>query len=103
MMNRLWQNLRYGLRLLAKSPGFTLVTVLTLAMGIGANTAIFSVVYSALLRPLPYYQPDRPITMGEGRLQSKDNEAQSQNSSNPDFLDWQKTAKSFQSLTAYSF
>jgi putative ABC transport system permease protein len=102
-MNTLWQNLRYGSRLLAKSPGFTLVTVLTLALGIGANTAIFSVVYSALLRPLPYYQPERLITMGEGRLQSKDNEAQSQNSSNPDFLDWQKTAKSFQSLTAYSF
>jgi putative ABC transport system permease protein len=101
-MNALWQNLRYGLRLLAKSPGFTAVTVLTLALGIGANTAIFSVVYSALLRPLPYYQPDRLITLGEGRLQSKDNEAESQNSSNPDFLDWQKTAKSFQSLTAYS-
>lgn len=102
-MNTLWQNLRYGLRLLAKSPGFTLVTVLTLALGIGANTAIFSVVYSALLRPLPYYQPDRLVTMGEGRLQSKDNDAGSQNSSNPDFLDWQKMAKCFQSLTAYSF
>lgn len=102
-MNTLWQNLRFGLRLLAKSPGFTLVTVLTLALGIGANTAIFSVVYSALLRPLPYYQPERLITMGEGRLQSKDNDAGSQNSSNPDFLDWQKMAKSFQSLTAYSF
>lgn len=102
-MSTLWQNLRYGLRLLAKSPGFTAVTVLTLALGIGANTAIFSVVYSALLRPLPYYQPDRLITMGEGRLQSKDNDAGSQNTSNPDFIDWQKTAKSFQSLTAYSF
>ena len=102
-MNTLWQNLRFGLRLLAKSPGFTLVTVLTLALGIGANTAIFSVVYSALLRPLSYYQPERLITMGEGRLQSKDNDAGSQNSSNPDFLDWQKMAKSFQSLTAYSF
>jgi predicted permease len=102
-MSTLWQNLRFGLRLLAKSPGFTLVTVLTLALGIGANTAIFSVVYSALLRPLPYYQPERLITMGEGRLQSKDNDAGSQNTSNPDFLDWQRTAKSFQSLTAYSF
>jgi len=102
-MNTLWQNLRYGLRLLAKSPGFTAVTVLTLALGIGANTAIFSVVYSALLRPLPYYQPDRLITMGEGRLQSKDSDAGSQNTSNPDFIDWKKAAKSFQSLTAYSF
>jgi putative ABC transport system permease protein len=102
-MNTLWQNLRFGLRLLAKNPGFTLITVLTLALGIGANTAIFSVVYSALLRPLPYYQPDRLITLGEGRVQSKDNDADNQNSSNPDFLDWQKMAKSFQSLTAYSF
>ncbi len=102
-MSTLGQNLRYGLRLLAKSPGFTVVTVLTLALGIGANTAIFSVVYSALLRPLPYYQPDRLITMGEGRLQTKENDAGSQNTSNPDFLDWKKMAKSFQSLTAYDF
>jgi predicted permease len=102
-MGRLWQNLRYGLRMLAKSPGFTAITVLTLALGIGANTAIFSVVYSALLRPLPYYKPDRLITLGEGRLQMKDNDAANSNSSNPDFLDWQKMAKSFQSLTAYSF
>jgi len=102
-MNRLWQNLQYGLRLLAKSPGFTLVTVLTLALGIGANTAIFSVVYSVLLRPLPYYQPDRLVVMGEGRLEKRDGFAQDSNSSNPDFLDWQKRAKSFQSLTAYSF
>ena len=102
-MGRLWQNLRYGLRMLTKSPGFTAVTVLTLALGIGANTAIFSVVYSALLRPLPYHEPDRLVTIGEGRQQAKDNEALSSNSSNPDFVDWQKTAKSFQSLTAYSF
>src|ERR1700730_10353932 len=103
MMNRLWQNLHYGLRLLAKRPDFTLVTVLTLALGIGANTAIFSVVYSALLRPLPYYQPERLIVMGEGRLEKRDGFAQDSNSSNPDFLDWQKRAKSFQSLTAYAF
>jgi predicted permease len=100
-MTRLLQNLQYAVRLLIKSPGFTAVTVLTLALGIGANTAIFSVVYAALLRPLPYYQPDRLISIGEGRLEQRN--GFDQNSSNPDFLDWQKRAKSFQSLTAYSF
>jgi predicted permease len=102
-MNSLWQNVRYGMRVLAKSPGFTLVAGLTLALGIGANAAIFSVVYSALLRPLPYYQPDRLVTLGEGRTQTRDNELVSRNSSYPDFEDWKKTTKSFDSLTAYSF
>jgi len=102
-MNALWKNVRYGMRVLAKSPGFTLVAVLTLALGIGANAAIFSVVYSALLRPLPYYQPDRLVTLGEGRTQMRDNELVSRNSSYPDFVDWKKTTKSFAALTAYSF
>jgi putative ABC transport system permease protein len=102
-MNALWKNVRYGTRVLAKSPGFTLVAVLTLTLGIGANAAIFSVVYSALLRPLPYYQPDRLVTLGEGRTQTRDNEAVSRNSSYLDFMDWKKATKSFSSLTAYSF
>ena len=102
-MNTLGRNLRHGFRLLAKSPGFTAVAVLTLALGIGANAAIFSVVYSALLRPLPYYQPDRLVTLGEGRVQSRDNVADSQNTSGPDFADWKKMAKSYQALAAYGF
>src|ERR1700721_1796874 len=101
MMNRLWQNLQYGLRLLAKSPGFTLVTVLTLALGIGANTAIFSVVYSALLRPLPYREPDKLFHFGESRSQA-DNSANGAQVSYPDYLDWRKTAKSVRSFAAYS-
>ncbi|MFZ3331916.1 MAG: ABC transporter permease [Candidatus Acidiferrales bacterium] len=102
-MESVWRNLRHAVRLLAKSPGFTAVAVLTLALGIGANAAIFSVVYTALLRPLPYYQPERLITLGEGRTQTRDTEAVNRNSSYADFVDWQKTAKSFESLTAFSF
>ena len=58
-MNPIWHDLRHALRLLRKTPGFTAVAILTLGLGLGACTAIYTVVHGVLLRPLPYPQPDR--------------------------------------------
>ena len=99
-MGTLRQDLRYGLRMLRKSPGFTAVTVITLALAIGANTAIFSVVYPVLLRPLPFRGPEQLVTIGEARHQAR---CCFYMASYPDFLDWEKTAKSFQSMGGYSY
>jgi predicted permease len=93
------QNLRYAFRFMLRNPGFTAVIVLTLALGIGANTAIFSVVYSALLRPLPYRNPSELLFLGESRNAYALEEGSQ--SSYPDFRDWQRTSKSFQSLAAF--
>jgi putative ABC transport system permease protein len=100
-MGKLAQNLRYAVRALGNNPGFALVVILTLALGIGANTAIFSVVYSALLRPLPYREPGRLFHLGETRSQL-DNSAGGAQASYPDYLDWKHAAKRIQSLAGYS-
>src|SRR5260221_9628 len=100
-MGTLAQNLRYAIRTLRNNPGFALVVVLTLALGIGANTAIFSVVYSALLRPLPYREPGKLYHFEESRIQN-DNSTNGAQASYPDYLDWKRTAKSVQSFAGYS-
>ena len=99
-MRTLAQDLKYGLRMLAKNPGFTAVATLTLALGIGANTAIFSVVYAALLRPLPYREPGcRLVNLGESRSQM---DLQFSDNSYPDYLGWKRQAQSFESLAGYN-
>ena len=60
-MDLIWQDVRYGLRLLSRKPGFALTAILTLALGIGANTAVFSVIDAVLVRSLPYPEPDRLV------------------------------------------
>lgn len=95
-MTTLAQDLKYGLRMLAKSPGFTAVAVLTLALGIGANTAIFSVVNGVLLNPLPYPEPDRLVA-----LYSRTADSPRWSISYPNFLDWVRNNRSFSALAGY--
>ncbi|HEY9517350.1 MAG TPA: ABC transporter permease [Gemmatimonadaceae bacterium] len=94
-METLMQDIRYGLRSLRRSPAFTLIAVLTLALGIGANSAIFSVVNGVLLRPLAYANPDR-LVMVWGHHEGIGREA----ASLPDFLDWREQSTVFESLSA---
>jgi len=88
-MQTLWQDLRYGARMLLKNPGFTLIAVFTLALGIGANTAIFSVVDGLLLRPLPYPEPERLVW-----LTNKTSRDPRTGISYPNFSDWRERAQS---------
>jgi putative ABC transport system permease protein len=94
-----FQDLRYGLRMLRRNPGFTFVAVLTLALGIGANTAIFSVVNAVLLRSLPYRDPDRLVLVGHYRA----NYGGCDFALGADFLDWRDQAKAFEQIAAYAF
>src|SRR5947208_4133306 len=93
------QDIRYGLRMLAKNPGFTAIAVLTLALGIGANTAIFSVVDSVLLRPASYAKPSELVDINEVGPETA---AGAINEVSPgDFIEWQKQAQAFQGIAAY--
>lgn len=95
-MRTLLQDLKFGLRMLAKNPAFTAVAVLTLALGIGANTVLFSVVNGVLLHPLPYPQPERLVA-----LYSRTAASPWWSISYPNFLDWVRDNKSFSGLAGY--
>ncbi len=97
-MGTLLQDLRYGVRMLMKKPGFTLIAVLTLALGIGANTAIFSVVNSVLIQPLPYQAPDQLV-----RLSGWSPQVPGMSISYPDLLDWRAQNKVFTSIAGTRF
>ena len=96
-MDTLIRDIRYGTRMLLKNPGFTIIAVVALGLGIGANTAIFSVVNSVLLRPLPYAHSDRLMQLREVKLPE-----------HPDFsvtpatfLEWQQQSTAFDQVAAY--
>ncbi len=95
----MWQDLRFAFRLLRKQPGFTIVAVMALALGLGANAGIFSVVNTVLLRPLPYPQPDRLVAVETRNITGREQAAAA---SGPDFLDLRTRTRSFASLAAIS-
>ncbi len=98
-MLTLLQDFRYGLRMLRKSPAFTAVALITLGLGIGANTAIFSIVNAVLLKPLPFPEPEKLLYMTSAS--ERNGVVQNFASSYPDFLDWRATAKSFSGMASY--
>jgi putative ABC transport system permease protein len=100
-MQTLLQDLRYGLRILWKSPGFTTVAVLTLALGIGANTAIFSIVNAVLLRPLPFPNPGQLVSVHEKDMRGEIPGRVVVNASYPDFFDWRAQNHVFENMAAF--
>src|SRR6516225_9875453 len=95
-MGTVWQDVRYSVRILAKSPGFTTIAVLTLALGIGANTALFSLVNGVLLNPLPYPNPGQLVAVAE-----KFPPFPEASIAYPNFLDWVNMNHTFEALAAY--
>jgi len=97
--DQLWQDVRYGLRMLAKHPGFTGIAVLTLALGIGANTAMFSVIEAVLLRPLSYSNADQLVSVAS--MWERGGVTTPYSCSPPDFFDWRDQNRSFSSMFAF--
>jgi putative ABC transport system permease protein len=97
-MRSLFQDVRYGWRMLLKKPGFTIVATLALALGIGANSAIFSIINATLLKPLPFDELDRIITVWE-KAPGQGGERNSVSVAN--YLDWREQSNSFENLAIY--
>ena len=97
-MSAFLQDFRYGIRMLVKKPGFTLAAVLALALGIGVNSAIFSVINGVLLRSLPYEEPDRLMTVLSSNRQSVKPEG---TASYPDFADWKSHNQVFEQMAVF--
>ena len=97
-MGTLLQDLRYGIRMLAKSPGFTALAVITLALGIGANTAIFSVINSVVLRPLPFHEPARLVALWQTESAPGNFPL-----TGPDYLDWEEQSRTLEVMSLYSW
>src|SRR5262245_24769998 len=97
-MESLWRDLRYSVRLLLKKPGFTLLVMLTLALGIGANSLVFSLVFSTILKPLPVNQPDELVVLATKQPYSTSYDSVSY----PDYKDYAQNNRSFSDLIAYT-
>src|SRR5580765_3413421 len=97
-MDTLAKDLRYALRGLLRNPGFATVAILTLALGIGANTAIFTVVNTFLIRPLPYPEPERLAALFERNVVGQE---QQSGVASGNFLDWQKSTTTFENIAAH--
>lgn len=100
-MNNLWFDIRFALRQLRKSPGFTLTAVLTLAFGIGATTAIFSIVEGVLLRPLPFADPGRLVVLGDALVGSNIGADGQEGVTIPEIFDYQRDTRSFTGMGGY--
>jgi len=103
LLENLIQDLRYGIRMMLRTPGFTATAVIVLALGIGANTAIFSVVNAVLLRPLPFDQPDRLMQVWHTPPQASFPGVPIFTVSPANFLDWRTQNHSFEDMSAYGF
>src|SRR4026207_1708868 len=97
MASTLWQDVRFGARMLLKSPGITIIVIIALALGIGANTAIFSVVNTVLLRPLPYEESDRLVFLNEASPVLDE-----MSISYPNFTDWRNQTQTFEKIGVYN-